>query len=88
MAHGQKQRRGDIEILPITYEQVMKDLNKYATKFNSFSRLSAQQKEFIRKCRGTNNPVGYGTMAKLWKQFGWGEISKQSMIDWTAKLLE
>jgi hypothetical protein len=63
----------------ITFDEVMKELDKYRVGNVKQIILTDQQKEFITKCRMGNKKVPYNVMVSLWEKMGWGKIGDTSM---------
>ena len=67
------------------FKKLMQGLDKYREKPPRYV-LTDEQKEFLLKCRDNEKPVPYDTMAKLWKQLGWGDIGVTSIVTRYKKL--
>ena len=63
----------------ITFEELMKELEKHRGMRSRLRILSEQQKEFLIKCRENVRPVSYKEMTKLWKRAGWDEITESTI---------
>ena len=59
----------------ITFDELMKELEKHRGSVNFKSELTKEQKEFLFACRNKQRVVPYWKMAELWEQTGWGKIS-------------
>jgi hypothetical protein len=58
-------------------KDVLKNIDSYRGRNCSSIEISAEQKEFLLKCRDHVNPVPFKKVAELWAQIGWGEISQE-----------
>jgi len=63
----------------ITYDQMMKELDKHRGHQRRGVILTDKQINFLKTCREHPNPVTYEKMTVLWIRAGWGKISENTI---------
>ena len=63
----------------ITFEELMKELEKFRINRSRKRLLTKHQEKFIKKCRDYPIPVPYIQMAELWERAGWGKVGASTM---------
>ena len=63
----------------ITFNELMKELDKYRGSHTTTINLTDEQKKFILTCRDNPKPVTWIKMSELWTKLGWGKMPPSSM---------
>ena len=63
----------------ITFEELMKELEKHRMAGTSLATLKPEQKKFLIACRGKPPYVSFMKIAVLWERAGWGRTSENTM---------
>jgi len=50
--------------------------------------LTNEQLEFFKYCREKEPAVSYRNMAEIWRDFGWGNLSRYTMAEYYKKVKE
>jgi len=50
--------------------------------------LTSEQLEFFKYCREKEPVVSYRSMAEIWRDFGWGKISRCTITEYYKKVKE
>lgn len=67
---------------PITYSELMKEVEKLRNKSVRRLNFTKEQREFILSCRDKKPQVSFKNMCVLWEKAGWGDAEIYNMFSW------
>lgn len=70
----------------ISYNELMKELEKFRSIASRDYELTKEQKKFLLKAREGNHKVSWDNIVVLWKKAGWGKVSRGFIIKQYEKL--
>jgi len=65
--------------LPISYDELLKELEQAREPGRTKITFNPQQQEFILAARDNERPVSYDRLVTLWKKAGWGKIARSTL---------